>query len=349
MRTRIFRNTHWAVASATLLLTWPSSSFAVDAATRAAARDLGTEGVEAYEAGDYHQAMERLERAFELLPLPSLALWSARALEKNGRLLEASERYLAATRLSTEGAGDAQVQIDAQAEAEQEWEALRPRIPKLIVEIRGAPPEEAVVTVDGVTVARALHGAGRPTNPGQIEVEARWNQRVVRGKVTLRERDQKTITLDFKDATTAGPAPAQPQQSTPPDKGGVPPHASSSAATPQDLTPPRTGGSWQKPVGWVGISVGVAGLTFGGITGYFAIQQNEDLNANCPNRTCGPDQFTERWMYNNFRIMSSAGLIGGGVLTAAGLTILLTAPKKESSAYVSPYVGLSSAGVEGTF
>lgn len=348
MRMRISNSTLWAIASAVMFFSWPKTSFAIDAATRAAARDLGTEGVEAYEAGDFPQAMERLERAYEVLQLPSLGLWSARALEKNGRLVEAYERYLEATRLSTEGAGETQVQIDAQAEAETESEALKPRIPKVIVDILGAPPEEVEVTIDGAVVVRALYGAGRPSNPGEIEVVATWGEREVRGKVVVLEGEEKKIALNFNDTNAPVPAPVAKPAEPPLAPKSEPAPASSVSVTPQDLSPPK-GGSWQRPVGWIGFGVGVAGLAFGGITGFFAMEKNRELADNCPNRTCGPDQFTERWMYDNFRIMSSAGLIGGGVLTAAGLTLVLTAPKRKSTAFVSPYVGLASAGVEGAF
>lgn len=349
MQTRTSRVTYWAVASAALLFSWPETSFAVDTATRAAARDIGMEGVEAYEAGDYLKAKERLERAYAVLPVPSLALWSARALEKNGLLLEASERYLEATRLSTEGAGEAQVQIDAQAEAEEERDALRARIPKVIVDIQGAPLEEVEVMIDGAAVARALYGAGRPSNPGEIKVVAKWGEREIAGKVTLKEGDEKKISLNFNNSAAPPPARASTPEST-----GAPapqqeaPTQAGATSSPQD-TPPRRSGSGQRVVGWIGVGVGSAGLVFGGITGFLAMQKNDKLSENCPDRVCGRESKVDRWMYNNFRIMSSAGLIAGGVVAATGITLLVTAPKNESTAFVSPYVGLSSAGVKGAF
>ena len=51
-----------------------------DSATRDAARGLGLSGVEAYQAGDYDVASNRLEKAYSLINVPSLGLWSARAL-----------------------------------------------------------------------------------------------------------------------------------------------------------------------------------------------------------------------------------------------------------------------------
>jgi hypothetical protein len=55
--------------------------------------------VNAYLDEDYQLAESRLESAYAVLRVPSLALWSARALEKNGKLIEAARRYLEATKL----------------------------------------------------------------------------------------------------------------------------------------------------------------------------------------------------------------------------------------------------------
>src|SRR4051812_29141942 len=77
----------------------PAAAQEVDDATRAAARKLGYVGVQAYDAKDYATATDKLEKAFRLYQAPSLGLWSARALVKSGKLVEAQERYLKVTRL----------------------------------------------------------------------------------------------------------------------------------------------------------------------------------------------------------------------------------------------------------
>src|SRR5262245_36361776 len=82
-----------------LTLTAGVAAQSVDQASLASARTLGYEGVERFQKGDYPGAVERLERAYEVVKVPSLGLWSARALVKVGRLVEASERYLEVTRL----------------------------------------------------------------------------------------------------------------------------------------------------------------------------------------------------------------------------------------------------------
>lgn len=65
---------------------------------RSAARTLGLEGLDAYDRGDILTALDRFDRAYQLHPVPSLALWFGRALARSGKLVAASERWLQATR-----------------------------------------------------------------------------------------------------------------------------------------------------------------------------------------------------------------------------------------------------------
>src|SRR6267154_410269 len=58
-------------------------------ATRAAARQLATEGVNNFEAGEFSAASDKLNRAFETIRAPSWGLWSARALARCERLVQA--------------------------------------------------------------------------------------------------------------------------------------------------------------------------------------------------------------------------------------------------------------------
>jgi hypothetical protein len=59
-----------------------------DAATRAAARKLAEDGVAALQSGDAKGAAQKLDKAFRMLLVPSVGLWSGRALIKQGLLVE---------------------------------------------------------------------------------------------------------------------------------------------------------------------------------------------------------------------------------------------------------------------
>jgi len=306
----------------------PPAEPAVDGATRATARQLGYDGIQDYQREDFRSATDKLERAYKMLKAPSLALWSARALEKSGKFVEAAERYLEATRLPDDVGGEAAVQQKSRDEAKQDRDALLPRIPALTIHIEGAAAEGVALSIRGEDVPSTVVGSPRPTNPGDAVVEGRLGEQTVKQKVALMEAEKKTVTLHFEPAAVAAPAAA-----------------TSDATTPEDTGPKNT---WQRPVGWVGVGLGAAGIAVGAIAGGVALSQQRD---DCPNGICD-SSVPESAMtsYNTMRDVSTIGFIAGGVLAAAGVTLLITAPKAQhASASLQPYVGLTSAGLRGTF
>jgi hypothetical protein len=301
----------------------PSSA---DSATRGAARDLGTEGVQAYQSGDYATALSKLTDAYEVLKAPTLALWKARAQEKNGRLVEASETYLECIRADVSAGGDQTVQEKAQAEAQTERTALLPRIPKLTVQVKGADKNELSVTIDGAPMSSALVGHSFPTNPGRHVLLARRGQEESQQTVELKEGQKQDVVLKFQHpaaaSTTAGDEAAD---------GGA------------------RKGAWMPIVGWIGIGVGAALVGTGVGTGLAANGKYKNLNCD-KDGNCDPatDQ-NDIDSVNTLRALSPTTLVVGGVLAAAGVTLLLTAPKKQSSAQLSLTVGATSLGLRGRF
>jgi hypothetical protein len=120
-----------------------ASAQEIDDASRTAARAMGNSGVEAYQAGNYQEAVDRLEKAYGIARVPSLGLWSARALRKLGLLVEAANRYLETVGLQIPE-GDYVIQKQAQTDATRELKELRPRIPVLKIEVKGAKAAEAI-------------------------------------------------------------------------------------------------------------------------------------------------------------------------------------------------------------
>jgi hypothetical protein len=104
-------------------------------------------------------------------------------------------------------------------------------------------------------------------------------------------------------------------------------------------------------LGWIGVGVGAAGAVLGTTTGIMALSHQKSLGCDgngCPATT--DDQDLSRG--NTLRTLSTTGFIVGGVFAAAGVGLLLTAPRKPSSetqAYVAPYLGLASFGMKGAF
>jgi hypothetical protein len=305
-----------------------ASAQGADDATRSAARTLGYSGVEAYQAGDYVTASERLEKAYRVLQVPSLALWSARALTKLGRLVEAAERYRDALRLSPEG-GDVDVQKRAQTEATSELETLKPRVPVLIIELTGAEPREVSLVIDGLRSTPELIGEARPTNPGQHRVVLRRGSEEMVREVSLTEGQQETVTFDFADQ----PAPA------------TPPVKELGKASPAPAEPPSNGAT-QRTVGWVTLGIGGASLAASGIVTAIALGKKSDLG--CEENRCSPADRDEVDGYNSLRTVSTVTFFAGVALGATGVVLLVSAPSGNGTE-VALALGPGSVRLNGSF
>jgi hypothetical protein len=311
----------WLVGLALLLLAEGSLAQSSEA-ERKVARDLGTQGIAAFDQGNYAEAAEKLERAYAVLKAPTLGLWLARALAHGGKLVEASERYQEVVLMPLEADATKQFR-EAKASAETERAAIEPRIPSITVEIEGAG-QDTVVTGDGKPIKAAMLGVPLPVNPGAHQVEARAGDRQASQQVTVAEGKHETVKLSLSTrATTAAP---------------------STGSAPRDAGT----GSSQRLAGYVTLGAGGVGLVVGAVTGVIVLGKKSDLDAGgCHDNVCPPSLDDERDSYNSLRTVSTTAFVIGGVATAAGVVLLLTAPSKPRQ--VSLWVGAGSAGVKGAF
>ena len=109
----------------------------LDDQTRSAARELATEGSALYQQSDFEGAYDRFNRAFQLVQKPNVGIWAARSLQRAGRWVEASERFLELERMSLpEGSPpdltDAQ-RASVRALSENAPPAVRERLKQLAV------------------------------------------------------------------------------------------------------------------------------------------------------------------------------------------------------------------------
>lgn len=348
------RRRRLASAGALLLalsLAIPAVAQPVDDATRNAARELAHRAGEAYRKGDYEKAQDLYHRSYALIPAPTLSLREARSLVKLGRLVEAAEAYVRTTRTPLE-ADSPEPYRQAVQQAYAELGKLRPRIPQLKIVVKGKKKNDGRLTVkmDGTPVASALIGVTGPVDPGKHTLTATTESgATASATITLKPSESKTIDLDLDHShvTAAKPKPAP-------------------AATPKPVTPPPVGGeqgtghgSMQRTLGFVGLGVGAAGLGVGVITGLMATSRYKTVQDNCPQNRCvtGSQGASDLDAFRSLRTVSTVGYIVGGVGVAAGVALLLTAPKSTPAAEHAsldkprwtPFIGLGSAGVAGTF
>jgi hypothetical protein len=292
----------------------------IDEASRTAARAMGNSGVEAYQAGNYQEASDRLEKAYAIARVPSLGLWSARALRKLGLLVEAANRYLETASLQVPE-GDYVIQKQAQTDATRELNVLKPRIPVIKIEVKGAKATEVNVSVDGTPLAASLVTEPRLVNPGEHQVTGKHGADRAQVSVTIGEAESKTAVLDFSKMKSAV----------------------------RDVsTEKEDGGGAFRTLAYVALGVGGAGIITGGVTGVLAIDKlgTIDKSPACDNRDCNDRDLVDS--YNMLRTVSSVGLIAGAVFAGVGVTLLFAGgSEKEPSA--AAFVGPGSVGVRGRF
>jgi hypothetical protein len=327
-----------------LALATPAWGAEPDPSTRAAARKIATDGVAALQQGNAELASQKLEKAFELLPAPSIALWSARALVKRGLLVEASERYLQTGRLPPSEGNEQAVQAQAQKDAARELAELSPRIPKLVITLEGAQPSEVSLNLDGKPLSSALIGEEQPANPGAHQLTGNRGAEQAQQSFSLAEAQKSQVLLHFQSVAAAAPPAA------------VAAPAASAALAPTPTAPPvdeTTGRS--NTLAYVALALGGAGIITGTVTGVIALGKRSDLddNPDCRDGKCLPSTKSDVDSFRTMRTVSSIGFIAGGVCAGAGVVLLLTNKSSKQGERTTPGMALhlapSNVSLTGTF
>lgn len=110
----------------------------------------------------------------------------------------------------------------------------------------------------------------------------------------------------------------------------------------------------RRTIGIAAMGVGAAGLVAGGVTGVLAIGAHDELSKTCANGLCPDGDTAKIDAYHTLGLVSTVSLIAGGALAVGGAILWVTAPHAQAPASrgavrVTPYVGLGSAGVRGSF
>ncbi len=136
---------------------------------------------------------------------------------------------------------------------------------------------------------------------------------------------------------------------------------SSVSGSEEPSLPSTDGGSGLRTAGFVVTGVGVAGLIGAGVTAGLGFSKKGKLNDDCPEQTCTFDSPSEKAAYDDdlkslktFGALTTAFAIGGGVLAAAGVTMIVVGGKRQGGEQVSlqltpsigpAWTGLSAQGV----
>lgn len=302
----------------------------------AMARQLGTQGQEAFDKKDFAEAEKLFAAASKLYPLaPTLTLGLARSQASLGKVVAAQENYNKIVRewgTATSAPPAFKAAADA---AKTEVGAVSARIGSVVLQVEGATA--AQVTLDGAPVPAVALGLRRPVDPGTHVARATADgMKPAESSFTVADGGHAEVRLKLEKE--GAPVAAAPD-----------PTPSPTEPAPADA--PKGGGSTQKTLAFAAFGVGAAGLVVGGITGVLAMGKASDLDAACPDGRCPADRQGDIDSYSTLGTLSTVGFIVGGVGVAAGAALFFTAPKANAAqkASVTPVLGPGSLGFVGRF
>lgn len=306
-------------------------------ADRATARSLANEGYRALRNKDYQVAEDRFRRADALVHAPSLVVDHARAFLGLGRLVEAHEQYELVLREGI-APGAPAAWHRALADAQRELKTLRPRLAWLTIVVKGANAPRVVA--NGRLVPPAALGVRRATDPGEVHVSSTSEgYSPAERTVILAEGEERSLELEMVGPPVSTTKPVPPAATPLAQPRSVPPTVRHSRDRTREL-----------------VACGVSGVALAGAlaTGILFLEERSELNRSCRNGWCPPEQADSVHRYQTLGYVSAASLgvsLAGAALGIAFATSGRTpeSPERTRSATVQPYIGGTTAGVEGRF
>lgn len=202
-------------------------------AERLAARDLFKQGDELQRAGKYADALDKFQRAQQVIQAPTNVLRIAECQAQLNKLVEATESYRAVVRWPLAAGAPAAFQ-SAIDQAKGELAQVEPRVPKLLVQVTPTNVTNESLVIDGTAVPAALVGEPIPLDPGEHRVTVTaTGYASPEQAVTLKERETRTLNVQLQVSAGTLPPP--------------PPPAASSSAQPPPPPPPAYGSSSSEP------------------------------------------------------------------------------------------------------
>lgn len=304
---------------------------AIDQA-KADARVAADRGQQLYDEGRYDEAITSFREADAKFHAPTILLMIARAHERRGRLLEARAHYQQVVQEKLTHYAP-KVFFEAQAHAQKELDALLPRIPALLVTVRGG--QEVRLLIDGKP---ATPGLVVELDPGEHTVSASARGRVPEERrVTLAEGSTPHVNLVLK---TPPPPPVATQAAPKPPPPETAPSPALSASAQRGYLGPAIGA-----FGVAGVALGV-----GVITGALSLSAVGTLNDRCLDVRCYDDVGGETYdVAQTLGTISTVGFVIGGVATAAGIALLLWPRTDGGPQQVGLHLMPGGAAVQGRF
>ena len=280
------------------------------------ARTLFQEALALVAAGDYSNALVKLQQVATYRRTPQVTYYIGLCQEKMGKLMIALGEYRIA--LADAHAANA---TDVVTEATAAIERVEPRIPKLTV-TRGDGAHTAAIAVDGTTIGTLAVGKPMSLDPGTHVLTAQARGfRPFRREITLAEGDSASFEV------TMIPSPPEVSSSPSTEPTGT------TAQAQADTSSTVSDSSVLPVLAWVSTGIGVAA---GAASGYFFYKRNQaisDMDKACNNDRdkCPPDA---KSIYDRGRRHTLMGNISVGVGVAGvatGVVLFLVSANSGSN------------------
>lgn len=301
---------------------------------RATARSAADAGADAFDQGQYQQALELFGRAEQLVHAPPHLLFMARSLAKLGRLVEAHETYLKIVNEQLP-ANAPKAFKSARAQAEDEISGVEARIAHVTVAVRGPDASRAVLSIDHTDVPAAEQGIPIPMDPGTHVFSARSGQaRSEEKTVTLRDGGRESIELTLPESAPSAvgaPLAAIPSAAAVEPNGSKPDAATSGRKH-----------AGRRIIAYSALGLGAVGL---GVGTYFLVSsintrhKADDAYVCNGEADCTGDETNLVHQYDHEADHSRNWAIGtyaaGVACIGTGLILLMTEPKASRQASLS--------------
>lgn len=239
-------------------------------------------------------------------------------------------------------AAKSQNQPSREKVARERAKALEPRLPRLSIDVPGAPPQGLEIRRDNVVLGSAAWGTSTPIDPGVHRIVAsapgRQNYQT---QVTAIEGKTARIVIPTLAPTVTPQEPVAMVTTT----------SAETPATTYMEPDNKRDGSTQRTIGWVVGAIGVGALGVGAGFGIDSLQKRERSDDHCTGNACDETGVSLRDRAITSGNIATATTIGGAAAVLGGLVLVLTAPKSgprhdAASRYrFAPHVATNGGGL----
>jgi hypothetical protein len=311
----------------TLMAATRAASAAPTDADRETARTLMDQGAQKYQAQDFAGALDRFRGADAIMHVPTTGVAVARALAALGKLVEARNAALDASRLPPQ-ANEGPVFAQAREAAAKLADELGERIPTIRLVVSGAAPgTEIQANVDGESIQAAALELPRKVNPGKHRVVVAASGRATETRdVELKERQEQAVVIVLKAPSEA--APTAPPTASPPAPAPTAPAAATQAPpVVSEQAPPKK----SHTLTYVGFGAGAVGIVLGTVTGILSLSKASSAKDHCVDNRCTADAQGDIDSSKTLAKVSDVAFVVGVIGVGTGIYALLSGSGKGSA------------------